>query len=95
MAASSPVSRDGPRARVVRCEHDAGRWTRAERRPDPGVAGLLARGHVGFVQEAARFERWLEAPQAALTLLIGVEGEPFRARQGTLPDAWVASLDDV
>lgn len=95
MAASSPVSRDGPRARVVRCEHDAGRWTRAERRPDPGVAGLLARGHVGFVQEAARFERWLEAPQAALTLLIGVEGEPFRARQGTLPDAWVAGLDDV
>lgn len=72
-----------------------GRWTRAERPVDRRLAGVLARGHVGFVQEAARFERWLEPPQAALTVLIGVEGDPLRARHGMLPDAWVGGLDDV
>ncbi len=68
---------------------------RAERAADPSVTGLLARGHVGFVQQAARFEHWLEPPPAALTLLIGVDGERLRSRQGRLPEAWVAGLDDA
>jgi AraC-like DNA-binding protein len=82
------------RARVITAEHELGSETRATRRPDPRLRPLLGRDYIGFVQESARFESWLEPPRPALTLMLCL-GEPLRtAADGTLPVAWAAGLSD-
>jgi AraC-like DNA-binding protein len=54
---------------------------------------LVARAHVGAAYEGLTFERWLEPPQPAVTLMVSF-GSPFRTDRGTLPGAWIAGLDD-
>ena len=80
--------------RIVRTELELGRWTRAIRIPERRLRPLLDREYVGFRQETARFERWLEPPQPALTLMVSLE-EPLRAGGVALPVAWVGGLNDT
>ena len=63
-----------PRTRLIRDEHELGRWTRAVRTPDPRLRGLLYRDLLGFEQEAATFSSWLEPPRPAYTLIVDLEG---------------------
>lgn len=78
---------------VVHRELELGSWTRATRPPHPGLRGLMHRAHLGFQQHDASFERWLEAPRLALTLMVDLEGA-LRADGAALPDAWVGGLGE-
>jgi AraC-like DNA-binding protein len=40
-----------------------------------------------------RFQRWLEPPLPALTLMVSLD-EPLRTHDRRLPQAWIAGLDD-
>jgi AraC-like DNA-binding protein len=83
------------RAGVVEQEfnRDPGCSVYAARAADPRLASLLARSYVGFRQEGAPAERWLEPPQPAVTLLVSLHGE-LRADGRVLPDAWIGGLSD-
>jgi hypothetical protein len=43
------------RSRLIRDEHELGRWTRVVRPPDPRLRAVLYRDLLGFEQEAAAF----------------------------------------
>lgn len=78
---------------VIHCEHGLGRFTRAERVPDPRLAQLLHRPLLGFAVRQPGFQQMLEPPRPALTLMIDFEGE-IRADGKALPDAWICGLSD-
>ena len=80
-------------AKITREDHRLGSWSRATRVPDPRLAPLLAREHIGVSHETTEFESWLEPPQPLATLIISLE-DPLRTERGTLPQAWIAGLDD-
>jgi AraC-like DNA-binding protein len=81
------------RSTVAQHHHPIGSWSRATRVPDARLSSFLQRGHVGTSYESAGFESWLEPPQPVLTLMISLE-DPLRTERGTLPQAWIAGLDD-
>lgn len=81
------------RTRLIRDEHELGRWSRAVRRPDPRLRGLLYRDLIGFEQDSAAFSCWLEPPRPALSLIVDLEGE-ISADGAPLPGAWIAGLSD-
>jgi AraC-like DNA-binding protein len=82
------------RTHVDNREFDLRQSVYATRKPDPRLAGLLARHYVGFREESARPKRWLEPPQPAVTLIVSLEGH-LRAGGLVLPDAWVGGLSDT
>jgi AraC-like DNA-binding protein len=55
---------------------------------------LLHRRYVGFHQESALFQRWIEPPRATVTLIVDFE-EPLRAGSERLPQAWLGGLSDT
>jgi AraC-like DNA-binding protein len=71
-----------------------GRSVHVIRRPPSQLAGLLARRYLGFRQEGAGSERWLEPPQPAVTLIVSLEGQ-LHAGGRLLPDAWIGGLSDT
>lgn len=79
------------RTHVVRQDLELGRWAHAARLPDQRLRPLLDRGYVGFEQESTSFERWLEPPQPALTLMFSLD-EPLRIAGAELPHSWIAGL---
>ena len=81
------------RTRVIRDEHELGRWTRAVRSPDPRLRDVLYRDLLGFEQRDATFSSWLEPPRAAYTLMIDLEGT-ISADGVPLPHDWIAGLSD-
>ena len=81
------------RTRLIRDEHELGRWSRAVRPADPRLRGLLYRDLLGFEQESAAFSSWLEPPRPALTLIVDLEGE-ISVDGVPLPNAWIAGLSD-
>jgi AraC-like DNA-binding protein len=81
------------RATLTRHHHELGSSSRATRKPDPRLLGLLHRDHIGVSHEAQAFESWLEPPQPVATLMISLE-DPLRTERGPLPQAWIAGLDD-
>ncbi len=81
------------RTRLIRDEHELGRWSRAVRRANPRLRGLLYRDLLGFEQESAAFSSWLEPPRPALTMMIDLEGE-ISLDGAPLPGAWIAGLGD-
>lgn len=82
-----------PRTRLIRDDHELGRWTRAVRTPDPRLRELLYRDLLGFEQEAATFSSWLEPPRPAYTLIVDYEGSISLGGE-RLPQAWIAGLSD-
>jgi AraC-like DNA-binding protein len=82
------------RTKLHRHELELGYWVRARREPDPRLRSFLHRDHLGFMQRRPGFQRWLEPPRAALTLMVDLEGG-LRADGRTLPDAWVSGLGDT
>jgi AraC-like DNA-binding protein len=68
---------------VEPCDEGAGRTP----------ATVLQREHIANSYGSAEFESWLEPPQPVLTLMISLE-EPPRPERGSLPQAWIAGLDD-
>jgi len=82
-------------ARIVHEESELGCWTRVFGSPDPLLRPLLHRPHCGFVQHAARFDRWIEPPPPALTLIISLEGQIGTGAEGLLPGAWMTGLADA
>ncbi len=81
------------RTRLIRDEHELGRWVRAVRAPDPRLRGLLYRDLLGFEQDRAAFSSWLEPPRPALTLIVDLEGE-ISLDGVPLPHAWIAGMSD-
>ena len=81
------------RTRLIRDEHELGRWLRAVRPPDPRLRPLLYRDLLGFEQDGATFSSWLEPPRPALTLIVDFEGE-ISADGAPLPGAWIGGLSD-
>ena len=81
------------RTRLIRDEHELGRWTRAVRSPDPRLRGLLYRDLLGFEQESATFSSWLEPPRPAYTLIVDLEGS-ISLGDEPLPPAWIGGLSD-
>lgn len=81
------------RTRVIRDEHELGRWTRAVRAPDPRLREVLYRDLLGFEQRDAAFSSWLEPPRPAYTLMIDLEGT-ISADGIPLPHDWIAGLSD-
>ena len=79
------------RTSLIRDEHELGRWSRAVRRPDPRLRGVLYRDLLGFEQDSAAFSSWLEPPRPALTLMVDLEGE-ISLDGEALPGAWIAGL---
>lgn len=90
----APAASRSNGAQVTQGEAEAGRWTLVKRVPDSRLGALLARGHVGFTQESTRFDRWLEPPRPALTLMIDLDGA-LSADGVALPAAWVGGLSDT
>jgi len=81
------------RTRLIRDEHELGRWCRAVRPPDPRLHGVLYRDLLGFEQEEATFSSWLEPPRAAYTLMIDLDGS-ISLDGLELPHDWIAGLSD-
>ena len=81
------------RATLTRHRHELGSSSRATRAPDPRLGALLHREHIGVSHGLLEFESWLEPPQPVATLMISLE-DPLRTERGTLPQAWIAGLDD-
>lgn len=94
MTTASVFSWQEQRTRLVRHELGLGCWTRATRTPDQRLQPLLHRDLLGFHQERAGFEQWLEPPRPALTLMIDLEGA-LRVEGTELPGAWVGGLSDT
>ena len=61
--------------------------------PDSRLRPFLAREHIGVSHESSEFDSWLEPPRPVATLIISLE-DPLRTERGTLPQAWIAGLDD-
>jgi AraC-like DNA-binding protein len=78
-------------ATVVRDSVGAASWTRATRPAAAELRGVVRRGHVGFVQQAAASQRWVEPPPPAVTLIVTLDGW-LRADGSELPVAWVGAL---
>jgi AraC-like DNA-binding protein len=76
---------------LVSHESEVGCWTRARRRPDPRLRGLVARDFVGFRQQVADVGSWLQPPVAVVSLIVTLEG-PLRAGGRALPGAWLGGL---
>jgi AraC-like DNA-binding protein len=81
-------------AHVVEHDISMGRWTRATWRSRPSLRWLLHREHVGFHQRTSSFQRWLEPPQPALTLIVDLEGS-LRVDGTDLPAAWIGGLSEA
>jgi AraC-like DNA-binding protein len=84
----------GRRARLTRHEHELGAWSRARRRPDPRLDGLLQRELLGYQHSRLSFGAWLEPPRPELTLMIDLDGT-ITADGQALPSAWVGGLSDT
>lgn len=67
--------------------------SRATRAPDRRLAPFFRREHVGVSHGVLEFSSWLEPPQPAVTLMISLE-DPLTTDRATLPQAWIAGLDD-
>ncbi len=74
---------------IRRDEHELGQWTRVSRSPDLRLRPLLHRDYVGFQQDVARRQRWIEPAQPVVTLIIDLE-EPAQVDKRRAPQAWVA-----
>lgn len=73
---------------LVRHESELGCWTRARRRPNARLRGLVARDFVGFRQQVADVGSWLQPPVAVVSVIVTLEG-PLRAGGRVLPSAWL------
>ncbi len=80
--------------RLVRHELKLGCWTRATRAPVARLQPLLHRPYLGFHQNDAGFDRWLEPPRPVLTLMIDLQGT-LRDDGIALPESWVGGLSDT
>jgi AraC-like DNA-binding protein len=76
---------------LVSRDSEVGCWTRARRRPDPRLRGLVARDFVGFRQHVADVRSWLQPPVAVVSVIVTLEG-PLRAGGRALPGAWLGGL---
>lgn len=94
MTTSTVTSWQEQRTRLARHELECGSWTRATRGPDPRLRSLMHRPYLGFHQNHAGFERWLEPPRPVLTLMIDIEGA-LRDDGIALPESWIAGLSDT
>ena len=79
---------------LVGHESELGCWTRARRRPDPRLRGLVARDFVGFRQQLVDVGSWLQPPVAVVSVIVTLEG-PLRAGGRALPGAWLGGLGGV
>lgn len=78
-------------ATVVRDSVGAASWTRATRPATAELRGVLHRPHVGFIQQAAAAQSWVEPPPPTVTLIVTLDGW-LRADGCELPPAWVGAL---
>jgi AraC-like DNA-binding protein len=79
--------------RLIRDEHELGRWSRAVRPADPRLRWVFYRDLLGFEQQNAAFSSWLEPPRPAFTLIVDLEGE-ISLDGVPLPHGWIAGLSD-
>jgi AraC-like DNA-binding protein len=93
MSGTAQLTGTSGRTQITRRELELGSWTYAARAPHPRLRFLFARPWLVGCEYELSFERWLEPPPPALTLIVAL-GDPLRSGRGTLPAAWLAGLDD-